>query len=206
MDLLMQYWDQYYAAQTSKRNLIPSQFCVFVLGEASGVSHVVDIGCGNGRDSLYMAATGLNVLGVDASSQAIKLCKSYSSTATFETAEVGCEAECKARAFLEKKGKALVYARFFLHALTEEAEDRFFALCRSVLSSSDQVALEFRTQRDAEQKKETPTHYRRFIDPLAVIVKASKYELVCEYFVEGFGFAKFKNDDAHVARMILRKV
>ena len=36
---------------------------------------VLDIGCGNGRDSIYLARKGLNVVGIDISGQAIKFAR-----------------------------------------------------------------------------------------------------------------------------------
>jgi 2-polyprenyl-3-methyl-5-hydroxy-6-metoxy-1,4-benzoquinol methylase len=36
---------------------------------------VLDIGCGAGRHSLYLQKKGLNVLGIDSSPLAIKICK-----------------------------------------------------------------------------------------------------------------------------------
>ena len=71
--------------------------------------------------------------------------------------------------------------------------------------SGDILALEFRTSRDEFLSKVTESHYRRFINPLAVVAKGNHLGFSCEYFVEGFGYAKYKSDDAHVARIIFRK-
>ena len=56
-----------------------------------------------------------------------------------------------------------------------------------------------------DQAKETAAHYRRFIDPLNFLTSALARGFELHYFVEGFGYAKYNSDDAHVARVILRR-
>ena len=51
-------------------------------------------------------------------------------------------------------------------------------------------------------KKETSDHYRRYIVPTDLINKALKIGFDLSYLVEGFGFAKYRSDDAYVARVI----
>ena len=51
----MNYWDNYYANSDLNSKLIPSQFAAFVAGELKKNSYIIDIGCGNGRDSFFLA-------------------------------------------------------------------------------------------------------------------------------------------------------
>lgn len=67
------------------------------------------------------------------------------------------------------------------------------------------MAAEFRTIRDAQQAKVTAEHYRRFVNPLVFMANANTAGFATDYFVEGFGYAKYKDDDAHVARCLMRK-
>jgi hypothetical protein len=78
----------------------------------------------------------------------------------------------------------------------------FLDLLSKILKSGEKIAFEFRTKRDELLKKTTSSHYRRYIDPVSVIeyLINSKFEIL--YFVEGFGFAKLKQDDAHVCRIL----
>ncbi|WP_272816006.1 MULTISPECIES: hypothetical protein [unclassified Shinella] len=73
------------------------------------------------------------------------------------------------------------------------------------LENLDLLAIEFRTDRDAQQTKVTDSHYRRFIPPLDFLSRAAKFGFSPAYFTEGFGYAKYRNDDAHIARVLMRR-
>ena len=100
----------------------------------------------------------------------------------------------------------MAYARFFLHAITDAEETAFFAAMGAALREGDHLAVEYRTLRDAVGKKTTAAHYRRYIEPSQVIINAARFGFVVEYAAEGFGFAKYLDDDAYVARTVFRKV
>lgn len=207
------YWDGYYSRQDGAGFACPSQFAVFVLGELRGKTLVYDFGCGSGRDSLFFAMAGHAVVGIDKSRTAIRLCKerigdydkAFLSAPRFIQGDVGdgnlFDALPPGRS---EMGKA-VYSRFFLHAVTREEETRFFGLAARICRPGDMLAMEFRTMRDIGQKKATPDHFRRYLDPLAVMAAGADAGFAARYFIEGFGFAKFGNDDAHVARCLMEK-
>ena len=68
------YWDTYYAERSSTRRPLPSQFATFVAGELEGPHRVIELGCGNGRDSIFFAGNGHDVTGVDGSQAAVDAC------------------------------------------------------------------------------------------------------------------------------------
>lgn len=207
------YWDSYYTAQRSDGVFRPSQFATFVLGELQQKTMIFDIGCGNGRDALFFAQAGHRVVGVDNSIRAVNICTATQETfarvhpldSTFMCASLDEGSLCSR--LLEKSGETprLVYSRFFLHAITDEAEQVFWRLASRLCRTRDAVAVEFRTIRDQAQQKVTPSHFRRFLDPNAVAGKAFEHGFSVRYHVEGFGFAKYRNDDAHVARFVMEK-
>ena len=95
------------------------------------------------------------------------------------------------------------YSRFFLHALTEESEEIFLEFLSNVADGrAFKTFVEFRTNKDIGRPKATPEHFRRYIEPSKFISKLGVKGFKVDYFAEGFGLAKFKNDDAHVARII----
>jgi hypothetical protein len=108
----------------------------------------------------------------------------------------------KLRAGAAGLSRTVVYARFFMHAITESEERSFLGLAAQLTQAEDMLAVEFRTSRDVAQSKVTGAHYRRFIDPLQFLNRVTEYGFTATYFVEGFGFAKYMEDDAHVARFI----
>src|SRR5215213_6367505 len=74
------YWDEYYAARSTMVRRLPSQFAVFVAGELEGRHRIIELGCGNGRDSMFFASHGHEVVAVDASQAAIDGCRALADT------------------------------------------------------------------------------------------------------------------------------
>jgi SAM-dependent methyltransferase len=203
-----QYWNGFYK-QTDRSLLIPSQFATFVASEfVDIVDTIVDLGCGNGRDAFFLSELGFKVIGVDASKEAIEYCSKRSGQNSFFLCSDILDINLlqNLRDFLINTNRLLVYSRFFLHAISEDEELSFWNLVRDLCGLNDFLAVEFRTDRDASLNKVTGKHFRRFIKPPALLERANKFGFVCEYLVEGFGFAKYKTDDAHVARFLLKKI
>lgn len=201
------YWQSYYAARRSSKIPVPSQFAVFVAGEMASPHVVFDIGCGGGRDSIFFASHGHEVIGVDGSRAAVDNCVQLANASGLPNLGFVCHSmgEAFPEVDVAPDLPVVVYARFFLHAITEEEEGRFFELAKSLISEKGILAVEFRTMRDVAQEKVTDSHYRRFIDPVQFNARALRQGFDARYFVEGFGFAKYKNDDAHVARFIFER-
>jgi SAM-dependent methyltransferase len=202
------YWQSYYLRRSREKVLpLPSQFCVFVAGELEGPFRVLDIGCGSGRDSMLFASHGHSVTGVDGAAAAVDACVDLAERLGLDASFVRSTVDDESLATrLQHKAddppRTLVYARFFLHAITIAEEGQFLELAAKITRPGDVLAVEFRTDRDIAQSKVTDAHYRRFIDPLQFMTRVLASGFTAHYFVEGFGFAKYKNDDAHVARFI----
>jgi hypothetical protein len=68
------------------------------------------------------------------------------------------------------------------------------------------LALEFRTILDQSREKVTASHYRRYIDASHLAHHLTQeFGFSVSYFAEGTGFAKFRSDDAYVARLLFLK-
>jgi SAM-dependent methyltransferase len=200
------YWDEYYQARASRVRRLPSQFATFVAGELDRPHRVIELGCGDGRDSMFFASYGHQVIGVDASPVAVEACRELAAAlgedATFVVSRIDApDLPDRIRGI----GPTAVYARFFLHAITEEEEAVLLDLAAAITEPGDLLAVEYRTIRDASGIKVTGTHYRRFVLPAAFEARALGRGFEVIYSVEGFGFAKYRQDDAYVARTILRR-
>ena len=98
----------------------------------------------------------------------------------------------------------MLYSRFLIHSLTSDQEVSLIQNVGAVLRKTSGIFIaEFRTVKDSNLRKETAPHFRRFVDPTRFLERCKQYDLKSRYFVEGTGFAKYRNDDAHVARIIL---
>lgn len=212
------YWRSYYAyAGELAPPELPSQFALFALSYRGRPAYVVDLGCGSGRDSLFFGMNRIPTLGVDYAETAVKAnaakARDRGLDGSVAFVQVDVSDLDQVRGLLERveaeRGDrpVLVYSRFFFHAINDETEGAALLLISRLLQGAeDHAALEFRTRMDAQREKVTPSHYRRFIDVDAFLAKAREvYGLECEYRVEGTGYAVFKSDDAHVARLVFRK-
>lgn len=206
------YWDDYYAQTKRIPPSIPSQFAVFVANEVEGQSFIVDMGCGTGRDAFFFAEQGHRVLGIDGSASAVHGCQSrrrpeMEETLSFLQSSVTDESlpdRIKERRVGTRPIPTVFYARFFLHAITEPEQESLIQLASTVCAGGGMLALEFRTARDAGLSKVTDDHYRRFPETFDVMGQAIQAGFSVSYSAEGFGFAKFKADDAYVARCLFR--
>jgi len=185
------HWDRFYLSEIGA--LHPSQFAVFVMGELGDlVEGVIDVGCGNGRDTAFFASQGLSVLGIDRSQEAVDLASQFHPNVPFAVGSFG-------GLNLDDDLLMCVYGRFLLHAVSEEEEDR---IIEGTVNAGAVLAVEFRTVQDQDGVRVTPDHYRRYVNPDMLAGKLEAAGMRVEYRIEGKGMAKFGADDAHVCRMI----
>lgn len=203
------YWDEFYSSKNIPS--LPSQFAIFVANEYVP-NAVVEFGCGNGRDSLFFARRGYPVIGIDGSIEAVENCKQITLDDYLHRPLFICSDISDPKLYdeiainIEKyPNNILLYSRFFLHAINEVAQTDLLILAAKILSQKGGcLALEFRTPEDRDRQKFTDEHYRRFVDLEEVIKEASCFQLVPTYTVKGLGMAKYKSDDAYVARILFK--
>jgi cyclopropane fatty-acyl-phospholipid synthase-like methyltransferase len=201
------YWDFFYKKQVNKINLnYPSQFATFTVGETENVTTLLEFGCGNGRDALFFRHHFRKVYAFDGSNEVInKNKKLYSKIKNLKFSKFNLNNEFNNYHILSCKKKT-IYARFFLHALTNIEIKSFISLCSDLLNKDERLYIEYRTEKDKKRNKETQKHYRNYINPNLINKLLKKFNLKNVYFVKGLGFAKYKNDDAFVARHIIEKL
>jgi SAM-dependent methyltransferase len=207
------YWNEFYASRQVKKLAAPSQFAAFVVQEAVDAGLIIEVGCGTGRDSLFFARQGFKVVAIDGSEAAIAHCNTLKAEtgidgASFHAVSVGSPDFSIALGDalpIDRDFATVAYARFFLHAISDAHEDALLSDLAAVLKAGDMLALEYRTVRDASGTKVTEAHYRRFVEPSRLFGKAAALGFSVFYAVEGFGFAKYREDDAYVARCVLKK-
>lgn len=201
------YWDDFYKVAEFNTPLHPSQFSAFVLGEAPDATRVIEFGCGNGRDAVFFASYGLAVTALDASENAIDFCRRRGryQNVKFEKFALGDAVKGTVLDKYENGEKTILYARFFLHAISEEEEFVFLSVARELIGPGSIVALEYRCSEDEQNMKEFGQHYRRYLrhDELCERIVQAGFEVV--YQIKGRGFAKYKSEDALVGRCIAVK-
>ena len=204
------YWKQFYSQKDPLGSLqAPSQFAAFVAQEIEPGTAVFDVGCGNGRDSLFFAALGLRVLAMDISENAIHAVRRKTSEQGISNLNcvVGDVTGSHLADAINGLGvrTACIYARFFLHAITDDEQTDFFKTLAWKLQPGHMLALEYRTTADQYLEKHAPPHFRRYQSAENVNIALQSHGFEMLYETEGQGYAKYRDEDAIIARSIFRK-
>ena len=175
--------------------------------EGAGVP-IVDIGSGTGRDSLWLARQGHDVLGLDyipaATERAGDIASAEDLPARFRTFNL-----YDLRQVLTMGGELAhrdrppaLYARFLVHALEDSGRHNLWRLADMCLRRGGRFYLEFRTGLDADAAHEFGEHFRQYLDPDAVIAEIEAGGGRIEHRETGHGLAVYKNEDPHVCRLV----
>ena len=191
------YWNAFYSKDNG--NNLPSSFAQEVVTKLSSEDVVIELGCGNGRDSLFLQEVTKKYYAVDYSEEAIRRLQEKNSS-SFQA--VCCDVND-----LEEQNFAapsVVYMRFFLHSIDEDTQDSLF----SWLYKQDNLSLfiECRSSLDQETKKHFGSdHYRRAIDfeELKERIRSAGYVILDSKHSKGL--AKYKEEDPYIIRILAEK-
>ena len=195
----LEYWEKYY--QDNKLPFEPSNFSKFVVPKIKKNSQLIDLGCGNGRDSLFFAENKIPTIGVDQSSKAIKALKKFENKyLKFEISNFSD---------LKNSYYDFAYCRFIFHSINELEENKLLRWMKKNIKSK--IFIESRI--DLDEKKYTKTnHYRRLMNTEQFLIKVKTYGFSADYFEVSDEFSKYKknynvkdiNFDPKLARIILK--
>ena len=112
----IQYWNNYYSSRNEEISE-PSAFALFSMLQMKQGKKLIDLGCGNGRDSLYFCKSELKVTAVDSSQTAIDVINSH---------DLPVFAVCND--FINTKALDCIdydyaYARWTIHAINQKQQD-----------------------------------------------------------------------------------
>ncbi len=201
------HWKCYYAKGVAPSS--PSPFALSVAEKMSPAMAVLEVGCGNGRDSNLFAQQGHKVVGIDLSEQAIENC---------EAAKGDIDAEFYAGrlsdlAFLHNEQFDAAYSRFVLHAMPLAEEIETLEAAHSSLKPGGRLFIECRSINDPMARLGeviSPTerihgHYRRFIVMGDLLRRLTTIGFEVVDAIEAKGLAVHKDDDPMVIRVEARK-
>ena len=207
------YWAIFY-----KKNPVESgsNFAKFIAEKSEPNSLITEFGCGNGRDAIFFAKSGFDVIASDASGAAIEAAKNEMSLndgleITFDQCDVSDKDDIvrfvkNTIVAHEKYGESdlTVYCRFFIHAIDEESEAALLSVLASEIKKPFRFVAEFRTDQDEElPKTHGVRHYRRFVNPDAFAERlTSEHGYKIESIESGFGFSIYGDEDPHLCRVI----
>jgi len=173
------YWDNFY------RNFSvasPSSFAKFCLKYIKENEIIVDVGCGNGRDSYFFAKKGFFVVGID------NAVKPFNKDQT-----LFLRVDFKEYKFCDYT----VYARFFLHSLTDNDIKTFLNKINGL------VLLEFRNVGDKPVLYKN--HFRNLVDGKDIRDQLIKRGFKILFFKIGRNLSKMKSENPLICRIIAEK-
>lgn len=180
------HWDNFY--KRKKAPLEPTEFAKFCLRFIPNGSSIVDLGCGNGRDTYFFSKQRkvLGAKGIDSSTN-----NKWTRKARFENEDFKNE--------LDFDYAEVIYSRFFIHSI-----DTFSIMSLLKMMIKDQYFMsEFRVKGD--EPKLFKDHKRNLVDSdwFLQLLVSNNFEII--YFEKGRGMAKYKNEDPLVIRVIAKK-
>lgn len=205
------WWDNYYLS--NKSPLVPSSFAVYILNKLpSNTKRIIELGSGNGRDSLFFFNNGLSVIGLDASSEIIENNKKKynNSHLNFFVHDFTKRPE-----FITDPVD-VIYSRFSFHSINHEKSLNTLKWSYDILQDGGIMCIETRSTNDplcsqgtivsVGENSYNTTHYRRFttIDLLKKDIINTGFVILEIY--EDFSSSWYKDDHAVVIRVIAKKI
>jgi SAM-dependent methyltransferase len=193
-----EYWINFYI--NNEVSTEESKFASFVGSFLSDkkIDSIIDIGCGNGRDSEYFSKS-YNVTGIDLSppqtDSRVKYIKSNFSDAIFS-------------------GYDAYYMRFFVHSITEDEFDFLLSKLSGQMNSNSYLFIETRSIKGIGNGDVLETnfrssigepHYRIHYSFDYLIRKLDSFGFDVIYKLEDMNLAIYKEDNPYVIRIICRR-
>jgi ubiquinone/menaquinone biosynthesis C-methylase UbiE len=202
------YWTDYYTKKMAPTN--PTQFAKDITSYLEINNVILDLGCGNGRDSVYFDELGLKVVAIDQAESAIsELRKIYGDKIKFVLGDF------IESTLIDELNYDYVYSRFTIHAVTDMQEDELLDKVYKILKPDGIFFIEARSIKDdlfgKGQMVEKNAyiynqHYRRFIDIDNLIMKLKKRGFAIYDSTQGKNLAVYKDENPAVIRVIAKKV
>ena len=206
----VEYWNRYYKTHQPGAEK-PSQFAMDMYKYMQPEKSLLDLGCGNGRDSLFFAKNNIQVTGIDASKEAINLLNAYSGD-SINTLFI-CDDFVSSSALFQQQYD-YCYSRFTMHTIDEQQEKILLENVYEALKDNGLFFIEARSINDSIYGKGTNVgrnefiyndHYRRFIEKEELQNKLIENGFKIKFIVEGQDFALTENSNPTLIRVIAQK-
>ncbi|PRP85450.1 hypothetical protein PROFUN_06819 [Planoprotostelium fungivorum] len=219
------YWNNYYASGEAPTE--GSTFARSALDKVAPNSLLFELGCGNGRDSIFFAQHGIRVVGCDISVESIRQLKDKWASAgnllfyqgDFTNLPIPPPREAIDRFHPEEEVKGpifdVMYSRFTLHAIRKEDASRTILWSSKNVKEGGLFLIEVRsvldpmcgkgTKVEGEEDAWINTHYRRFIRREQLKEELIQVGFTIEDEVESAGLSVWRDDDPVLIRITARK-
>ena len=212
------YWEKYYTSHSGTEDC--SGFAKFIVEQYNELKGgiIVDVGCGNGRDTFHFLKSGIKAIGVDQSLLAVE--KNNAKSLSFLSRNI-CNVDYDNLTneslgynwqWTEEEVNFSIYMRFVLHALNYEEENQLFETFKKS-KNLKYLFIETRSTKDkiygegdeVGKHEYITSHYRRFIDPKDLKAKL-EHNFKILYFEESCGLSRTEEEDPCLIRVIAKKI
>jgi len=199
------YWNEYYGKDNAPKP--PSDFARFAIEYMEQEKQLIDLGCGNGRDSVFFCQNGIKVTAVDSSKGAVD---SFDKSMPIFAV---CDDFVKTNA-LRCIDFDYCYARWSIHAINKAQQDELLPSIYNGLKAGGLFFSESRTINDVKFGQGEPlgeheyfadNHYRRFLDPTMLISQLKDIGFEIIYYEESDKFSVMGEDSPTLIRIIAKK-
>lgn len=207
-----EYWSEYYTNNPIPKE--PSTFAKFILPKLDKEKKLIELGCGNGRDSIYFSKNNIHVIAVDQVSCEIDyLNKKYKNDYITFIAEDFTDLTNTENTSIKNTKFDYIYSRFTFHSINEKKENKTIDWIGEHLKTNGLFLLEARSIKDPMLKKGNSlsenenftNHYRRYMQLDKIKEKLESKNLEIIYEIENNDLAVYKDDNPVVIRIIAKK-
>lgn len=202
------YWNEYYKKNEAPNE--PSKFAKYVLKYLDEGKNLIELGCGNGRDAIFLSKHKINVIAIDQSESSINNLKVSNSNDNIEfIADDFIETR-----LLEEERFDYVYSRFTLHSISEEQEDILLKRVYKALKKDGMFLIEVRSVKDdifglgkkiGRNTYFYNNHSRRFVVLEEIVEKLMLVGFKVDLANESNNYAAYKDQNPIVIRIIAKK-
>ena len=209
------YWEKYYSKHGNDDGINHqssfSEFCLEKFFYDRKLT-IIELGSGNGRDSIYFASHNHKIIAVDQSSAAVDVMRLNIQDNRNYDLHVVTQDFLKYD-FSSHDPIDVFYSRFTLHAINKHEEDILLPRIHNHLRAGGLFCVEARTTKDplygvgkdCGDNAFRTDHYRRFIDP--TIFLKTMLSLGCDllFFIEENDLSVYNDDNPVLLRAIFQK-
>jgi tellurite methyltransferase len=201
------YWDGYYTDHHSKSK--PTSFAKSIINTLPKTTcKLLEIGCGNGRDSFYFSGKGHDVSAFDQSEVIINTLQNTGKNSPRFFID-----DIKNMSIHHKEPFDIIYARFVLHALNEYEAQQAFKWIFEHLNNGGLFYSESRSIKDKifgqgekiEKHIYKTDHRRRFLVKNDLLKELESFGFTINNVLEKQGLAVYKDSDPVVIRVVAQK-
>ncbi len=200
------YWMEYYQKDLAPHT--PSKFAIDIIDNLDKGKELLELGCGNGRDSIFFKHNGLQVTAIDQAENVIEQLNKNFPAINF-TVDDFVNSD-----IMKNKKFDYIYSRFTMHSITAMEQDTVLKQVFHALREGGFFFIEVRSTKDnifglgqcvGPNEYIYDDHYRRFIDKREIDKYLTNLGFKLIISEEGTGFAPFNNEDPIVLRIIAHK-